>query len=184
MSSSTTPVSTVCEFFVASRSNRGSARFAPSHSSKCRRNGVMRHSLAIVGGALLVGALASHAAEVASGTAPSAAATSFGGTHDRCAALSDLMKGKWPDSTTRILESAWQPLGAQVKTMMGPVGPLPEHCELTAVMHERIGSDGQHYAIRWHLRLPGNWNGRFFFEGGGGTEGELGAAIGFIGIGG
>ena len=124
----------------------------------------MRHSLAIVGGALLVGALASHAAEVTSGTAPSAAATSFTGTPDRCAALSDLMKGKWPDSTTRILESAWQPPGSQVKTMMGPVGPLPEHCELTAIMHERVGSDGQHYAIRLHLRLPDKWNGGFFFK--------------------
>ncbi len=63
---------------------------------------------------------------------------------------------------------------------MGPPSPLPAHCELTAVMHERVGADGQHYAVHFHLRLPGQWNGRFFFEGGGGTEGDLGAAIGFI----
>jgi len=138
----------------------------------------MRRSLAIAGGALLIGAPTSHGAEV--GGRPFAAAVSIAGTPDRCATLGDLMKGKWPDSTTRIIESSWQPAGSPLNTMVGLVGPLPEHCELTAVMHERVGSDGQHYAIRFHLRLPGKWNGRFFFEGGGGTEGDLGAAIGFI----
>jgi feruloyl esterase len=61
-----------------------------------------------------------------------------------------------------------------------PPVSLPEHCELTAVLRQRVGLDGQHYAIRFHLRLPLNWNGRFFFQGGGGTEGELGSAVGFI----
>jgi feruloyl esterase len=55
---------------------------------------------------------------------------------------------------------------------------LPAHCELSGVMQERVGVDGQRYAIRFHMRLPLNWNGKFFFEGGGGTEGELGSAIG------
>jgi hypothetical protein len=143
----------------------------------------MKRLLTIVGSTLLCGALTSHAADIVGrGSAPGASA-SFVGTPDRCGTLKDLMNGQWPDSATRILESSWQSAGAQVKTMMGPVGPLPEHCELTAVMHERVGSDGQHYAIRFHLRLPGQWNGRFLFEGGGGTEGELGLAIGFIGIG-
>jgi Tannase and feruloyl esterase len=45
-------------------------------------------------------------------------------------------------------------------------------------MQERVGADGQHYAIRFRMRLPANWNGRFFFEGGGGTEGEIGPTIG------
>jgi hypothetical protein len=145
---------------------------------------MMTGAFAIVGSILLIDALTAHAAEVGGrGAAPAQAAMSFAGTPDRCARLNDLTKGKWPDPTTRILESSWRPAGSQVKTMMGPVGPLPEHCELTAVMHERVGSDGQRYAIRFHLRLPGKWNGRFFFEGGGGTEGELGGAIGFIGMG-
>ena len=50
-------------------------------------------------------------------------------------------------------------------------------------MHERTGADGDHYAIRFHLRLPDHWNGRFLFEGGGGTDGNLGAALGMIGFG-
>ncbi len=47
-------------------------------------------------------------------------------------------------------------------------------------MHERIGVNGQHYAIRFHLRLPDNWNGRFFFQGGGGSNGEIGDALGRV----
>ena len=152
-------------------------RFASADSSKYRRYA----AIAVAGAALLGGALPSPAAkEAVSGTAD---ATSAAGTADRCGTLKDLMNGHWPDSTTHIVASSWQPAGLQVKTMMGSVGPLPEHCELTAVMHERVGSDGQHYAIRFHLRLPAQWNTRFLFEGGGGTEGDLGLAVGFIGFG-
>jgi hypothetical protein len=49
-------------------------------------------------------------------------------------------------------------------------------------MHERTGADGEPYAIRFHVRLPENWNGRMLFEGGGGTDGNLGGAIGQIGF--
>ena len=66
---------------------------------------------------------------------------------------------------------------------MGPPVTLPAHCELTGVTQERAGVDGQHYAIRFHLRLPLRWNGKFLFEGGGGTEGDLGSAIGATGPG-
>jgi hypothetical protein len=55
---------------------------------------------------------------------------------------------------------------------------LPEHCEVLGKMNERVGVNGQAYAIKFHLRLPSAWNGRFFFEGGGGTNGNLGAALG------
>ena len=87
-------------------------------------------------------------------------------------------KPRWPDSTTRISQSVWHAEDLPVAVPMGPPVLLPAHCELTGVMQERIGVDGQHYAIRFHLRLPLRWNGKFFFEGGGGTEGVLGAAIG------
>src|SRR5580658_1851918 len=49
----------------------------------------------------------------------------------------------------------------------GNTPALPEHCEIQGRMNERIGVNSQHYAIRFHLRLPTDWNGRFFFEGGG-----------------
>jgi hypothetical protein len=87
----------------------------------------------------------------------------------------------WPDPSTRILDAAWRAAGSQVQMPFGgaPI-TLPGHCELTGVLQERTGVDGQRYAIRFHLRLPAEWNGRFLFEGGGGTEGELGAAVGMI----
>ena len=72
----------------------------------------------------------------------------------------------------------WHPDDSHVAMPMAPPVTLPAHCELTGAMQERIGVDGQHYAIRFHLRLPLRWNGKFLFEGGGGTEGDLGSAIG------
>ena len=53
-----------------------------------------------------------------------------------------------------------------------PVG----HCEIVGYMNSRIGVDGKHYAIGFHLRLPDNWNERFYFQGGSGTDGNLGDA--------
>jgi hypothetical protein len=133
----------------------------------------MRRVYWVAGVALLGGTLASGsvtAAESADSTGPA----------QRCAAVAELMKAKWPDATTHVLSEEWHPAGEQTRTPMGPA-VLPEHCEVTAAMQDRVGRDGQHYAVRFHLRLPGNWNERFFFEGGGGTEGELGGAIGFVG---
>lgn len=53
---------------------------------------------------------------------------------------------------------------------------LPEHCEVLGAINERTGIDGQKYAIRLHLRMPTAWNQRFFYSGGGGTDGNLGNA--------
>ena len=141
---------------------------------------MLKHSLAVIGCTVLASAMA-RAGDLGSRGLPlTAAAATVSGTADRCSALGELMKGKWPDRTTHMLENDWRPQGSQAKMPMGPAVPLPEHCEIMAVMHQRVGVDGQHYAIRFHLRLPGQWNGRFFFEGGGGTEGDLGASIGSI----
>jgi feruloyl esterase len=45
-------------------------------------------------------------------------------------------------------------------------------------MNDREGVNGQHYAIKFHMRLPVRWNGKFFFEGGGGSNGIVGNAYG------
>jgi len=117
------------------------------------------------------------AAHANAGQNGSTAAPSEANTSDRCASIATA-RIVWPDSTTRIQQSTWHADDSQVSIPMGPPAALPAHCELTGIMQERIGVDGQHYAIRFHMRLPLNWNGKFFFEGGGGTEGELGGAIG------
>lgn len=60
---------------------------------------------------------------------------------------------------------------------------IPAHCEVFGILQERVGERGQHYAIRYHMRLPLDWNGRFLLQGGGGTNGEVGDASGPAGIG-
>ena len=82
----------------------------------------------------------------------------------------------------RILSAAAQPAGATAELGFGGMKsqPLPAHCEITGILHERKGQDGENYAIRFHLRLPDDWNGRFLFEGGGGTDGNIGGALGMI----
>jgi len=62
----------------------------------------------------------------------------------------------------------------------GAIPALPEHCEIRGRMNERTGANGQHYAINFHMRLPAAWNARFFFEGGGGSNGNIGDALGNI----
>jgi len=102
----------------------------------------------------------------------------------RCANLLKAGSGvPWPDASTRLVGVSHHDAGP-APSPPGPPGAsmpavtLPAHCEVTGIMQERTGVDGQQYAIRLHLRLPDQWNGRFFMQGGGGTNGELGDAIG------
>ena len=68
--------------------------------------------------------------------------------------------------------------GATITTaQLNPAGGgLPDHCEVLGVINQRTGIDGQSYAIKLHLRMPTAWNERFYYQGGGGTDGNLGAA--------
>src|SRR5437588_10154718 len=79
-----------------------------------------------------------------------------------------------PNPTTKIDAAIVTP----ARAAQGNTPALPEHCEVLGKINERTGMYSQHYAIRFHLRLPGAWNGGFFFEGGGGSNGNLGNALG------
>lgn len=58
-------------------------------------------------------------------------------------------------------------------------GPtLPEHCLVQGKINERTGVDGNTYAIGFELRLPTDWNGKFFYQGGGGNDGSVREAVG------
>jgi hypothetical protein len=59
--------------------------------------------------------------------------------------------------------------------------PVPEHCRVTGRMNERVGLDGRPYAIGFELRLPVDWNGRFWYQGNGGIDGSVVPATGAIG---
>jgi pimeloyl-ACP methyl ester carboxylesterase len=60
---------------------------------------------------------------------------------------------------------------------------LPAHCQVQGIINERIGTDGFKYGDMFEVRLPtpADWNGRFMFQGGGGTEGSLPPATGLAG---
>jgi Tannase and feruloyl esterase len=54
----------------------------------------------------------------------------------------------------------------------------PDHCQIQGALAPHVGIDGKNYAIGYELRLPANWNGKFVFQGGGGSDGVLRPAIG------
>lgn len=55
----------------------------------------------------------------------------------------------------------------------------PAHCLVEGHLHARQSEvDNQQYAIGFEVRLPEVWNGRFFFQGGGGTDGAVNPAMG------
>lgn len=63
----------------------------------------------------------------------------------------------------------------------GIAEPMPEHCLVKGKMNERKSPvDGKTYAIGFEMRLPTNWNGRFFYQGNGGTDGIVVPAYGDI----
>ena len=80
-------------------------------------------------------------------------------------------------SDTRIESSALVSTGA---LRLG-TQDIPEHCLVKGRMHERKGSDGRDYAIGFEMRLPLAWNGRFYYQGNGGLDGNVHAAIGALG---
>ena len=111
----------------------------------------------------------------------------FAGTAFAQTPCADLVKAaglQFPNKTT-IIASAQMNAASAAKPgnpALGPVGApvpaLPEHCEVLGRMNDREGANGQHYAIKFHMRLPAQWNGKFFFEGGGGSNGVVGSAYG------
>lgn len=98
-------------------------------------------------------------------------------THAGCPGLANLKSDQFPNATTVIRSAGLKPPSAAT-TGRGATPALPEHCEVFGRMNERTGANGQHYAINFHMRLPTAWNGKFFFEGGGGSNGSIGAALG------
>jgi len=85
----------------------------------------------------------------------------------------------FPVAATEITLAQFNPSGT---TKAGDVA-LPDHCEVQGIINKRTGADGLPYGDRFEVRLPipAQWNGRFMFQGGGGTEGAVPAATGTAG---
>lgn len=63
--------------------------------------------------------------------------------------------------------------------------PVGAHCQITGRMLDRVSPvDGQNYAIGFEMRLPNNWNGRFYYQANGGIDGSVVPATGYLGAGG
>jgi feruloyl esterase len=83
-------------------------------------------------------------------------------------------------STATVEKLAIPGLVVEVATLQPAGAGLPEHCVLRARVGDRTGSDGKHYAIRFEMRLPAEWNGRFLHQGNGGSDGDVRPAVGDI----
>lgn len=61
----------------------------------------------------------------------------------------------------------------------GPMAPpgaramLPAYCRVDGTIDKRTGRNGKPYAIGFSVAMPDEWNGRFFFQGGGGLNGAV-----------
>ena len=72
------------------------------------------------------------------------------------------------------------------KVLVGNAGvDVPAHCLVQGRMNERMSAiDNNRYAIGFEMRLPLEWNGRFFYQANGGLDGAVIPAVGGIGGGG
>jgi hypothetical protein len=114
---------------------------------------------------LLVMALAAGAFSATAWSAAPAAAS--------CAALT---KFTVTGHAIRIDKAQDVPAGPAAARPGAPPGPpvnLPAHCRVDGMIDARTGRNGQPYGIGFALALPANWNGRFFFQGGGGLNGVV-----------
>src|SRR5262245_49379371 len=118
------------------------------------------------------------AATVAAGLVPAAAAQNVTRDAAACTALSSL---RMPGLPLSITKAEWIPASAAPPGPPGAPPPsfkLPAFCRLDGVLDRRTGADGKSYGIGFALALPGDWNGRFLFQGGGGLNGNVGFPIG------
>ncbi|WP_353476144.1 tannase/feruloyl esterase family alpha/beta hydrolase (plasmid) [Salipiger sp. H15] len=74
----------------------------------------------------------------------------------------------------KITGTAWVPAGPDADAGQD----LPAHCKVTGVVDERRGAGDVLFGDRFELRLPEGWNGRFYFQGGGGLDGRVRPAFG------
>jgi hypothetical protein len=80
-------------------------------------------------------------------------------------------------TVTEISVTSMSTEAAGAQTVAGQ--PVREHCLVKASTETRVSPvDGQTYAIKFEMRLPRDWNGRFLHQGNGGTDGNVNPALG------
>lgn len=76
-------------------------------------------------------------------------------------------------ASTTISTATAVAAGAVTSNADGVPLALPEHCLVRGQMNARTGIDGKPYAINFEIRLPKDWNGRFFHQVNGGNDGNI-----------
>ncbi len=102
-----------------------------------------------------------------------ATAANLSGT---CADLATRLGATPPNANTTISGVTDVPAG----TLLVGGQPIAQHCRVVGSMYPRTGIDGNAYAIGFEMRLPLNWNGRFFYQANGGIDGNVGTATGAV----
>jgi feruloyl esterase len=96
----------------------------------------------------------------------------------RCAALAQEALPGAPVPGLKIAAARWRDAGLVIEQRGGKTAPLPAHCEIEGSYGPYAGRIGGPYATGFRMRLPQEWNRRYFFQGGGGSNGVVGDATG------
>lgn len=102
-------------------------------------------------------------------------------TQERCAALSSEALKAPPVQGLVITGAHWHPAGLVLQQRGVKTAPLPAHCEVEGYFGQYSGTIGGPYRTGFRMRLPTGWNERYFFQGGGGSNGVVADATGFNG---
>ena len=133
--------------------------------------------LALLGCAGLIGCSGVFIAAPAPAPAPAVRATSVPQAASHCAALARFALPQVRITEASLIAAA--SVRAKEPGSNREVGePLPEHCLVRGRIDERIGADGKPYHTGFELRLPSQFSGRFFYQGGGGNDGQINNAVG------
>ena len=104
------------------------------------------------------------------------------GLNAKCAGLlSSSLGGALPTDLT-LTKAEWQVEGTNIAMREGAI-TAPAHCLVEGYFDGHDGVLGGPYKTAFRMRLPEAWNGKFFFQGGGGSNGVVGEAVGPNGAG-
>lgn len=79
-------------------------------------------------------------------------------------------------SATLVAAGATEPAGSSGQTVTNP-----EYCKVLGTLNPRTSAvDGRPYGIKFEMRFPTRWNGRFFHQPNGGLDGVVTPAVGDI----
>lgn len=100
----------------------------------------------------------------------------------QCLALKEVQLYDTTILNTEWVEAGELPQDKNARLSGASVAPVTAgaHCIVSGEIEKRTGVNGKPYAINFQLRLPEQWNKKFLFQGGGGTNGVVSPAVGKI----